>query len=418
MINGISSWRDVKFDSYPIQKGILEVDIAIVGGGITGITAAYFLSKNKSRRVALFEKDKLCSGATGDTTAFITQSLDTEYSKLIELFGRTKAKNMIASHQNAIDIIEKIIKENKINCEFQRCSDYIYSIDKKSAEILKQEEQAAKSLGTKIKFIRDNRLGFMNHGYLEIFNQAKFHPLKYLSALSKIASKNGAKIFEKTKVKAIEGSGPYIIKTPKGDILAHNVFVATYAPFNKKLFFKKAFYTSYIMELELPSSDIPEGIYEDTMNPYHYFRVDKMGKKDRIIVGGEDHREDVPSNEEKNFQALKDYINETFPHIRYKVVRKWAGPIVEPIDGVAFIGPHEEKNIYYATGFSGNGMTYGTIAAEIISEAISKKKLNLIYDPKRIPSIKQLSSKAYDYGEEFIRGAVKNSFKSKKKKRI
>ncbi len=408
------TWSDVKLPKFPQLKKRLETDILIIGGGITGITAAYFLSKSR-KKVTLIEKDTLCSGATVRTTALITRHLDTNLHKLIRMFGREQAKLIEDSHQNAIDTIEKIIKKEKITCEFTRCSNFFFAAKEKDFEDLKKEEKAALSLGLKTK-LKKTQLPFRNFGYLEFPNQAKFHPLKYLSALAKIASKK-ISFFENTEALKIEGNGPYRIKTQSGEIFANKIIIATYAPFNKKLYFKKAFYRSYVLEAELPPKVLPEAIYEDTSNPYNYFRVDNKGKFDRIIFGGSDHRSDIPASPTKNFKALQDNLKKTFPNINFKITRKWTGPIVEPVDGIALIGTHKDENIFYATGFSGNGITYSTLAASLITNQLLGKrnsnfyKLSEIYSPERIPTARQLATKGIDYSEELFKGALKNSLK-------
>lgn len=404
-----------KINSFPQLKNSVHVDVLIIGGGITGITCAYLLSQSKLK-VALIEKSKLGFGATGVTTAFLTESIDTYTSDLIKMFGAEKTKSIIGSHKYAINETEKIIKENKIACEFSRCSNYVFSVDEKSAELLEEEEKETLALGIQIYFKKDSKLNFKNSGYLEIKNQAKFHPLKYLSALTKLASKNGVKFFEKTEATKISGENKYLIETPNAKISADKIIVATYAPFNDELYFKRAHYDSYVFELEA-KSNLQDGTYEDTLTPYHYFRVDKS----RIIFGGEDHRSDFPIDDSKCFQALEDYFKKIFPKLKYKIVRKWKGPILESIDGLAYIGNHKDKNIFYATGFSGNGMTYSMIATQIIVyQILGKKDAQLkkfaeIYNPSRIPTLNQLAHKGLDYSKEMIGGAIKNSLKYKKK---
>ncbi len=411
-----STWEhDVKVPHFSPLRAPLETDVIIIGGGLTGIAAAYLLNK-AGKTVSVVEKDQIGFGASGLTTAFITQSVDTDFRDLINIFGIEKARAIVESHGDAIELIEKIIEENDIDCEFRRVSNIIYAHSEKEAEHLKKEEIAGRELGLPIKFKTDDSLGFPNFGYLELKNQAKFHPLKYLYALAQVISHNGVEIHEHVEVKKIRGRGPYELDTNHGTMTSEQVFVATYAPFNKKLFFKKAFYDSYVYELEIKSGIIPEGTYEDTMTPYHYFRIDRLKGKDRMIIGGEDHRSDVDVDNSKNFQALEEYIQKHFPNVPYKLVRSWEGPIIEPVDGIAYIGPHKDPNMYYATGFSGNGMTYSHIAGQIISDLIIGKdnRYATVYAAHRRPTIKQLATKGRDYSKEFIQGAAKNSLMYRK----
>ncbi len=435
-----STWEDgIKIPKFPALKESKEreegdnpedsgFDVAIIGGGLTGIVTAYLLSQS-GKKVAVFEKDKIGFGATGLTTAFLTKLIDTDFRELAEIYDKGTAKLVAESHGQAIDMIERIVKEHKIDCEFMRVSNFVYANDEKEALELRGEEKTDQDLGLDIKF-RDAKfgakLGFPNMGFLELKNQAKFHPLKYLFTLAEIAQSQGAQIFENTEIKEIRGrsndSGPYILKNSRGTVRANKIFVATYAPLGKKLFFKKAFYDTYVFELETTPGVLKPGIYEDNMNPYHYFRVDRLSDNDhgmdmdRIIIGGEDHRSDVHVSPQKSWRALESYVHEKFPGLKYKIVRRWRGPIIESVDGLAYIGPHKDPNIFYATAFSGNGMTYAHIAATIVRDLVLGKKnpFSKIYDANRKPTLKQLAAKGRDYSEEFIHGALKNTFKYKK----
>jgi glycine/D-amino acid oxidase-like deaminating enzyme len=270
-----------------------------------------------------------------------------------------------------------------------------------------------KKLGIKTTlYENESTLPFPNFGYLETPDQAKFHPILFLSALTSAAVKQGATIFEHTEATSINGDGPVVIETPKGTITANDVIIATYKPLtDKNTQFKKGMYKSYVYEVNLPTDVFKEGLYEDLSNPYYYFRIDHTGKHDRMIIGGEDHK-DIFGNslEKKSFQGLLKFIEKILAGVKYKVVTKWVGPILEPSDGLPLIGsikPHQ----YVATAFSGNGMTYSAISAMLICDLIEGKKTpwEKVYDPKRLLwRPKRLSVKAGDYIEEFFGGAVKN----------
>lgn len=188
--------------------------------------------------------------------------------------------------------------------------------------------------------------------------------------------------------------------------------IATYAPLtNEGTRFKKGMYVSYVYELEIAKGLLGEGLYQDMHNPYHYFRIDNYTNFDRMLVGGEDNREEIKVSSEKNFKALEEYIKTVLNGNDYKIKRKWYGPILEPVDGLALIGkikPHT----YVATGFSGTGMTYSAISSLIIRDLILADKNDYIhlYDPRRIPSLKQLFIKGADYTGEVFGGVVKNFF--------
>lgn len=405
-----STWEDLKpLDRYPKFKGEAEADVVIVGGGLCGILTAYFLNQ-AGRSVILLEKSALASGATQLTTAFITKVVDTHLTDLIKMFGRRKAKLVWESGQKAITTIAEIVKKEKITCDFRSCSDFIYANDKKELEDLNKEYASAKKLGFDVNLRNPDDFGFKSYGILEIKDQAKFHPLKFLNELAKKASIRGVQIYEKSEVVEIKESQNRIYtRTKNGMIVSKDVVIATYQPFNNPIqtFLKKGMYKSYVMEVELKDNEIPEGIYEDLHSPYHYFRIDN---RNRMIVGGEDHRMELKMQDQTNFKALEEYLRSLIDD-GYKVLRKWTGPILEPTDGLALIGSFR-KHQYVATAFSGNGMTYSTIAGILLTDLILQRKNSwaTIYDPKRVPTLYQLYKKVGDCITEFTGGALKNMF--------
>ncbi|HSX24818.1 MAG TPA: FAD-dependent oxidoreductase, partial [Candidatus Andersenbacteria bacterium] len=339
-----SLWDDIIIDSFSPLSSPLEVDVAIIGAGITGLTTACMLA-NTGLRVAVVEKDRIGFGATGITTAFLTQYIDTLLFDFVRMFGEEKTKAIISSHAQAIDSIEKLIQDNAIRCDFERCPLYIYANEKKEISALQKEKEIANIIGIDMQMNIDSELGFSEPGYLVLPHQAKFHPLKYVKGLVNILRKKGVQIFEHTEVTNIGEGDRITIATPHAPITATHAVVATYVPLQKKLFFKKAFYTTYVFELSCPHGAIPEGIYEDTLDPYHYLRVDHIGGKDRVLIGGEDHRSDIHINDDKCFAALEHYTEELLRDIPFAIKRKWSGPIIESIDGLAWIGPHESDRI-------------------------------------------------------------------------
>jgi glycine/D-amino acid oxidase-like deaminating enzyme len=417
----MTTWTQYpKQKSFPKLKGEIKVDVAIIGGGMAGILNAYLLSK-AGLKVALVEKNEVGSGATAATTAFITQVIDSNLSQIISLFGEKGAKLVWQSGQDAIEEFGNITKEEKIDCEFMRTSNFIFANDQEEFEELEEELKFYKRLKLNAKLEEvSNSLGFDNHGSLEIPNQAKFHPLKFLYSLSEAAEAIGAQIFEHSKVIDLRGDGPFTLETADGTIVSEDVVITTYKPLsNERTHLKKAMYRSYVMEAEIPKDLLQEGIFEDMDNPYHYFRVDKEhdGNKDydRLILGGADHKDifgspPITRLQNKSFESLDDFAKKILGGNRYWIVRKWDGPILEPSDGLPLIGeirPHQ----FVATGFSGNGMTYSMISALLIRDLIigSENPWKEVYDPTRtLLNPKRLASKAKDYIEEFWNGALKN----------
>ncbi len=412
-ISRSSTWLDQKpNNAYPKLTTDVKADVVVIGGGITGVTCSYLLSQH-GMHVVLVEKDTIASGVTGYTTAMITQYIDVDVQKLIDLWGKETAVKIWESHGNAIETIEHIVKEEKINCEFIRVPYFIYAQDNAQKKDLEKEHHALETLGAKMT-IDDPALFPRALPHFAIPNQAKFHPVKYVSALAKAAQENGVQIFEQTEVINIDRS-KYIVQTKKHKVHAKHIIIATYFPEHspKTLAIKKGTYTTYVLAAEIDKGLLPEIMAQDLNNPYHYFRVDKRKDHDRIIIGGEDHRSQIPGLEEKSFKALKEYLEDLLHplHAAPRITHQWSGPIIETADGLAYIGPMDiDYTVYYATGFSGNGMTYGTIAGKIITDLICGKKNEYsdLYKAERKPTPSQLWNKVSDYAEELVGGAIKN----------
>lgn len=380
----------------------IEAEVVVIGGGLCGVYTTYLLAK-AGKKVVLLEKDSLGDGATGLTTAFLTESLDTEPRDLISGFGEENAMIATRAHREAIYLIENLVEEHDIDCEFSRVSNYIYAQNNDEVESLKAEIPNYAKLGYSAEYFEKPLKGVFSTAYLEIKNQGKFEPLKFLYALSDIAISEGAEIYEDREVKEISPN-KVILENGK-TIKADKIICATYVPFGEPwgLYFKKGMYETYVLELQIENGEILDGIYEDMDNPYHYFRVDG----NRMIIGGEDHRVQIKMSPEKNFDALREYIKRVFPSIDYSVSAYWSGPILEPSDGLAYIGERKsEKGVYYAFGFSGNGMTYSVIAGEIIANMIlgksGREEWQKVFDVGRIPPLKALAEKGRDYVEEFF----------------
>ena len=426
--SSLPTWyQDVSMPRFPKLTASSETDVVIIGGGLTGVLSAYLLAK-KGKRVVLLEKRTMGSGATGYTTGFLTQSIDTNLADLLWMLGQEKAKLVTNSHGEGVRLLEQIVKDERIDCEFVRCDNVVFAEAGKEndAGALAGELKAAVILGLEASIEPADRLPFPNVGSLRVMNQAKYHPLKFLAGLAIAAQKAGAVLYENTEASSIETS-PTGVTVHVGAlcIKAAWVFSASYQPFAQPvgLYLKKAMYVSYVLELKVPKGSLPEATYEDTDNPYHYFRTDSLDTHDRIIVGGEDHRLDVPLSRDKNFALLERYVEKTFPVLSYDIVTRWRGHVLEPIDGLAFIGPYKDKRTWYAFGFSGNGMTYAPIAATMFCDAVigAHNPWREIYDVERIPGSKSLWIKGRDFSGEFVHGVLENMFadslKSKLKQR-
>jgi glycine/D-amino acid oxidase-like deaminating enzyme len=385
----------------------ISVDIAIVGGGISGITTAYLLSRT-GRSVALLEDGYVGSGETGRTTAHITHALDDRYYNIEKKQGPKRARLAAESHTAAIDFIDRSVREEGIDCEFERLNGFLFLdiSDKKSS--LEKELKALKNVGiSSARMITESPLESADICPCICFaDQAQFQPIRYLAGIAhSMSMHNGVQIFTETHASDIERlKTDMVIKTDRGySVTAQSIVLATNAPIVdkvSKIYEKQVAYRTYAIAARIQKNSIPLALYWDTGNqkskdhvkPYHYARIQKTDNKDYnlLIVGGEDHKTGISMTKNDfvtKFKRLELWTRKIFS-VEAPVVYSWSGQVLEPLDGLAFIGlnPGDDKNIYIATGDSGNGITHGTIAGIILCDLIQGKNnpwANL-YNPDRI----------------------------------
>lgn len=407
-----SPWKlDHESHAFPRLERTLEVDVAIIGGGITGVMTAYELIK-AGKKVALLEQDRIAGGATGWTTAMVTQVTDASLAELRETFGAEAASLVWKNGKQAIDELERIVESEKIECEFMRCPAYIFAMNDADVARLHREEELANEAGFKAK-MDDAPLGFSTPGYLRVPDQAKFHPVKFLTALAKRVEELGGLVFEESKALSYSGSSPCRVKTEHGEILAKSVVLATYMPNGdpESISVRMAAYQTYVLEAMLPSGTLPEAIFWDTEKPYHYFRVDKLQAHDRLMLGGEDHLTGQASDPRQHEERLREFLKSLLPEVKTEIVRTWSGEILEPIDGLPFIGKvHTHQNCYMATGFSGNGMTFGILSALINRDLILGKETleTKLYGTLRLTGFWNLMGRGLNFVTQWIKGRTQS----------
>jgi glycine/D-amino acid oxidase-like deaminating enzyme/nitrite reductase/ring-hydroxylating ferredoxin subunit len=376
----------------------LTVDTVIIGAGISGITTAYVLTK-AGQRVAVVDDGYVGSGETGRTTAHLTHALDDRYYTIEKRHGQKFSSLAAQSHTEAIDTIEKIVESERINCDFERVNGYLFLDPTDKRISLKRELDATHNAGINSTSLVDNtRNGKTNLGpSIEFPEQAQFQPLKYLAGLSKVIVKSGGEIFTETHASIIKTGG--ITSSTGYKISAKNVVLATNGLVHEYdgIYHKQVAHRTYVIAARIRKNVVGKALYWDTGNmrvesmvpPYHYVRIQKLDNNhtnDLLIVGGEDHRTGYGNDYGKRFAKLEQWTREHFPidGIEYR----WSGQIMEPQDSMAFIGKSPKdpnKNIFIATGDSGNGMTHGTIAGLLLSDLILGKDnpYEQLYSPLR-----------------------------------
>ena len=391
-----SVWMQTKLPSYK-QKLPHDsaTDVCVIGAGIAGITTAYLLTQ-EGKSVIVIDDGPVGGGETGRTTAHLASAQDDRFTMLERYHGQTGTKLAAESHAAAIDRIEAICSREGIECEFQRVDGYLFSAPGESPKFLEQELKAAQRAGlADAELLPKAPLPSFDTGpALRFPRQAEFHPLKYLRGLAAAIERQGGQIYTGVRAEKILPGEPARVLTSGGEMItAQSVVVATNAPMNNlaELPMKQAAYRSYVVSFVIPKGAVPHGLYWDTEDPYHYVRLasdPESATNEILIVGGEDHKtgQDEDKEPTSRFDRLESWTRERFP-MAGEVAQRWSGQVMEPMDGVAFIGrsPHTSDNVYVITGDSGQGMTHATLGGILVTDLIAGRPnpWTALYDPSR-----------------------------------
>jgi glycine/D-amino acid oxidase-like deaminating enzyme len=369
-----------------------QADVCVVGAGISGLTTAYLLAR-EGKSVVLLDDGPVAGGQSQRTSAHLSNAVDDRFVEIEKVHGVEGSRLAAESHSAAIDKIETISREESIECDFLRVDGYLFVAPGHSEDLLKQERDAARRAGLAgVELIpRAPISSFDTKQCLRFPRQGQFHPLKYLSGLADAFQKRGGSIFTNTHASTIEGGDHAKVVTENGPVVdAKAIVVATNTPINDlvAIHTKQAPYLSYVIGARIPRGSLAQALYWDTLDAYHYIRLQPGEKSDLLIVGGEDHKAGQVDDQAERWDRLEAWARTLFPTMGV-VEYRWSGMVMETTDGLAFIGrnPMDKDNVYLVTGDSGMGLTHGTIAGMLLTDLICGREnpWSTIYDPSRKP---------------------------------
>ena len=362
--------------AFPRLHRNVRVDVAVIGGGIMGLTAAYLL-KREGLTVAVLERDRCGAGATGRTTAHLTAVPDTRLRVLVDQFGADSTKLIWGAGFAALARIRAIVRDERINCRYAWLPGYLYAssrLDVEEARVaLAEDVEIAHALGIDARMM-DAVPGIGRPG-LAFENQARLHPPSYLHVLASRIPGEGSHLFEETNVTALD-DGPLTVHAGRFSVRADYVVVATHWPAEEVMgrahdlmaSVGLSEWTTFAVRGAAPHKDLSAGLFwESGVDGYEYLRVDRRGECDEVLLGGHDRRTAADDDLAKSQGALEERAAELAPNIR--ITHRWSGPIIETDDRVPLIG-EVAPGQFVGTGFGGNGMTYGTLAAMMAADAI------------------------------------------------
>ena len=375
-----SIWQDnIEFPTFPTLKEDIHTDVLIIGGGMAGLLCARKLH-DAGADYLLCEADSLCSGITKNTTAKITSQHGLCYHKLLSKYGIEPARQYLAANESAVAEYQRLCTQ--IDCDFSVQDNYVYSLtDRKK---LKYELSALKKLDFPAEFIDDLPLPYPTAGGVSFPNQAQFHPLKFLKAIS-----SGLQIYEHTPIRQL---GPGWATTDHFIIHADKIIVATHFPILNKhgsYFLKLYQHRSYCLALE--NAQTVPGMFVDESTD----GLSVRSHEGLLILGGGSHR---TGKQGGGWEELERVAEEYFPGAT--VYSRWATQDCMSLDGIPYIGRYSARtpDLFVATGFNKWGMTASMVAANVLTDMVLNRHnpYTELFSPSRSILHRQLAINAFE----------------------
>ena len=375
--------------AWPAGGGV-NAEVCVVGAGISGLLTAYELQR-RGKQTVVVEGRSPGAGDTGMTTAHLTAFIDMRYVDIEKKHGAATASVVAESHSAALALIEEIAQREKIECNFSRLDGYLAVLEKTESTLNLQEEMECARRGgvSVVELQRECPYGVGFSKCLRVSDQALFNPMDFLHGVADAFVSQGGRIFTGRSVMKITGGEDPHVEVDGGMMVhAGAVVVATNSPISDRVAMhtKQAAYRTYVVGFVRPADEADGFLLWDTEDPYHYVRPAEVDGQRLLLVGGGDHRTGMEDDGAKRLEELEAWGRRHFPQVG-AVTHKWSGQVLEPVDGLAFIGADVEGggNVYIITGASGNGMTYAGIAALMLPDLIAGRPhlWSKTYSPSR-----------------------------------
>ncbi|WZY00086.1 FAD-dependent oxidoreductase [Bacillus sp. FSL W7-1360] len=413
-----SLWqKHLEMPTYETLQADIHVDVAIIGGGITGVTTAFLLTKAR-KKVALLDAGRIGGGTTGHTTAKITTQHGLIYDELLANLGQKEAKQYYQAQDEALTYMRQLIEKESISCDFTNEDAYLYATTHHGEHRLRREWEAYQTLELPGEWVTDTPVALGARAAIKVANQAQFHPIHYIAHLCQYMTEQGAQIFEQTaceKVEKDKGADTTAILTKSGArIHAQTIVCATHFPFidgggfyMSRLKAERAYVVAAKTSLAWPG-----GMYMNVEQPTRSLRQVTINNIDHVLVSGETHKAGQGGDARHHYDALNTFAKETFPGA--DVVCEWSAQDLSTLDHVPYVGPLSplQPHVLVATGYKKWGMTGGTAAARVLSDLIleGNSLYRELFDPMRFhadPSIRVFLKEGFDIAKHWLSGKLR-----------
>ena len=403
-----SLWLATSDDpGFPRLDRQLSVDVAVLGGGIVGVTTALRL-KRAGLTVAVVEASTVGSGVTGHTTGKLSSLHGLECQRVRSNFGDDALRLHGEANEAGIAEIARLVEAEGIDCDFRRKPNYTYAASRDRLGDIEKEVEAAQRAGLPASYTEETDLPYPVAGAVRFEDQAEFHARRFVVALARLIPGDGSHVFERTRATGVSDGTPLRVETTGAALSARHVVVATHFPFLDRggYFARQHPERSYALGVRI-RGEPPQGMYISAESPTRSIRSHPTDDGEILIVGGEGHKTGQGGDTAERYETLIRFAREHWDveSIDYR----WASQDNETVDHLPYIGKLSpvSRNIYTATGFAKWGLAQGVAAAMIFEDLIHGRPNDWakVYDPSRfkpLASAKDLTKENANVAMRFV----------------
>lgn len=359
---------------YPALDHDIETDVAVIGAGVAGLTAALAL-KRAGHTVAVVEAARVGTGVTGHTTGKVTSLHRLVYTELARNHGTDTARIYGQANQGALEHIQRVVSAEGIDCDFRLVSNYTYAETDEALELVRAEADLAADLGLPSTFTTDVRLPFPVKGAVRFDGQAQFHAVKYLQGLARAVHGEGSFVFEQTRALQVNDGTPGVVDTEGGTVRARDIIVATNVPFGDQGAFDARCqpHRSYIVAGLVDTPPLG-ATFISVDEPMRSILTVSLDGRSYVLTGGEGHPASEPGDTAGRYARLASFARDRLGVS--EVTHRWSTQDNLPADGLPYVGlmSVDAKHLYVVTGLRKWGLTNGTAAALILTDLISGRE--------------------------------------------
>jgi len=380
-------WNDTaEAPAFPRLSGDLQVDIAIVGGGIVGVTAARLL-KDQGLKVALIEARQIGRQVTGKSTAKMSSQHGILYQTLEQKFGEDRARLYAEAQETGIRRISELAAQYGIEADIEPMPAFVYTQDESYVSQLEKEVEVARRLGLPAHFLTGGiGLPFDVLAAMRWDDQAQFHPVKYVAGLAATIPGEGSHVFENSRVVEYD---PQRVQTDQGSVTARHVVMATHLPLGQIGMYYSMAHPHAEPVIAAPIGFVPAGMYKNAEKPGRSIRTHRSGGQTWGIAAGNSFKPGHPDDEQESIKDIEAWLREHFE--AGEAQYRWVNEDYEAIDSAPYVGWSSSGSDGYlvATGFAAWGISNGTAAAMIIADLVAGRdnKWLPVFDATRIKPI-------------------------------